>query len=123
MELNITEKLPKSTEVAFSWDTTGSMSPCIDNVRKHIEKTCEELFQDIPNLKIGMISHGDYCDGENCYHVLKLTNKKEDIFDFIRNTPNTSGGDQPECYELALNLTKSIGWTGKGVLVMIGDDS
>lgn len=42
-----------ATEVAFCVDLTGSMSPCIAAVRKNIEKTCEELFQDIPDLKIG----------------------------------------------------------------------
>jgi hypothetical protein len=102
------------------------MNPCIANVRKHIEKTCEELFKDIPELKIGFISHGDYCDGDKCYSVQMLTNDQAKVFDFVRNAPATGGGDAPECYELALNLAKGLGWTvtkkNRGVLVMIGDD-
>jgi hypothetical protein len=124
-EVNITASIPKSTEIAFCFDTTGSMSPCIANVRNHIEKTCEELFKDIQGLKIGMISHGDYCDGDNCYNVMPLTDDEKKVYKFIRNTPNTGGGDAPECYELALNLAKTLGWTtdkkNRGVLVMIGD--
>jgi hypothetical protein len=124
-EVNITASIPKATEIAFCFDTTGSMQPCIANVRKHIEKTCEELFKDIPGLKIGFISHGDYCDNDNCYHVQMFTNDEKKVYQFIRNTPNTGGGDAPECYELALNLAKTLGWTvdkkNRGVLVMIGD--
>lgn len=122
---DITGTIPKATEIAFVFDTTGSMRPCIDNVRKHIEKTCEELFKDIPNLKVGLISHGDYCDGPACYAIQPLTDDQPKIFSFIRNTPNTSGGDAPECYELALNLSKGLGWSdskGGKVVVMIGDE-
>lgn len=123
-EVDITGSIPKATEIGFCFDTTGSMKPCIDNVRKHIEKTCEELFKDIPDLKVGFISHGDYCDGDACYATQMLTDNQTKVFDFIRNTPNTSGGDIPECYELALNLVKTLGWSDKKggkVVVMIGD--
>ncbi|NIQ15358.1 MAG: hypothetical protein GTO02_13480, partial [Candidatus Dadabacteria bacterium] len=109
-EVNITNNIPKATEIAFCFDTTGSMSPCIANVRKHIEKTCEELFKEVDGLKVGFISHGDYCDGDNCYNILELTSDQNKIYDFIRNTPDTFGGDQPECYELALNIAKKLGW-------------
>lgn len=123
-EHDITNVIGKATEVVFVVDTTGSMSPCIKNVKKHIEKTCEELFQDIPELKIGFIFHGDYCDGPNCYTILPLTTKKEDVFRFIKTVPNTGGGDTAECYELVLNLAKTIGWSkevGGKIVVMIGD--
>ncbi len=123
-EIDITKSIPKATEIAFCFDTTGSMQPCIANVRKHIEKTCEELFKDIEGLKVGFISHGDYCDGANTYNLQELTTDETKVYNFVRNTPNTSGGDMPECYELALNIAKKLGWSkdksGK-VLVMIGD--
>ncbi len=122
--VNITENLTNASEVVFIMDTTGSMNPCIANVRNHIEKTCEELFKDIPNLKIGLIAHGDYCDGDNCYKLLPLTDDKEKIFEFVRTAPNTGGGDAEECYELALNLARGMGWSKDGsgkMVVMIGD--
>lgn len=118
--------LSGATEVAFCFDTTGSIQPAIANVRKKIEQTCEELFTEIPDLKIGMIAHGDYCDGDECMTMLRLTDDKSKIFKFIREAPNTGGGDCPECYEFALRTARDLGWskTEKAgrALVMIGDD-
>jgi len=122
----VADRVGNATEVAFCFDTTGSMRPAIADVRKHLEETCEAMLQDIPGLKIGLIAHGDYCDGENKIVSLSLTDNRAAIFDFIRNAPNTSGGDAPECYELALHVARNLGWTDGAktgrVLVMIGDD-
>jgi hypothetical protein len=123
-DIDIAGSISKATEIAFCFDTTGSMNPCIANVRKHIEKTCEDLFKDIPGLKVGFIAHGDYCDGPRCYTLLELTDDQSKVFSFIRSAPSTGGGDEPECYELALNLAKGLKWSdakGGKVLVMIGD--
>ena len=121
----VADRVGNATEILFSYDTTGSMSGCIADVRKHLEETCEQMFQDIPGLKIGLIAHGDWCDGDNKIHSLPLTNDKAAIFNFIRNAPNTSGGDAPECYELALHVARGLGWSDQGgtgrVMVLIGD--
>lgn len=122
--LKIIENINKATEVAFIFDTTGSMASAIGDVRKNMEQCVEEMFELVPNLKIGFISHGDYCDDNNCYALLPLTDDKTKVYNFIRNSPNTSGGDAPECYELALNLAKSLGWSDKKggkTVVMFGD--
>lgn len=113
-----------SSEVVFSFDTTGSMSPCIAQVRANVDKLCAELFKEIPDLKIGLISHGDYCDGLRCIDILPLTNDPFKVKKFVVETPNTGGGDAPECYELVLNKVREMGWgkeTNK-LFVMIGDN-
>jgi hypothetical protein len=117
------DRISDATEVSFSFDTTGSMSPCIANVRQQLEKTLEGMFSNIPGLRVGLIAHGDYCDGVNCISVLKLTDDRTKIFEFVRNAPNTSGGDAPECYELALHEARDLGWTPgvAAALVLIGD--
>ena len=125
MKARLDQSIDVGTDVLFSMDTTGSMQPCIANVRKHLEETCEAMLKDIEGLKIGLIAHGDWCDDDNKIVSLPLCNDKAAIFDFIRNAPNTSGGDVPECYELALHVARSLGWsatsrTGR-VLVLIGD--
>lgn len=113
-------------EVVFSFDTTGSMYPCISQLRRKMESVTKELFDEIPNLKIGLIAHGDYCDEHSSYVIkeLGLTNKITNIIDFIRNCGNTYGGDAPECYELVLHNVRNFKWSAKKnkVLVLIGDD-
>jgi hypothetical protein len=54
MELNL----------VISFDDTGSMSSVRREVRRKIATLVEELFNIYENLKIGIIIHNDYCDGD-----------------------------------------------------------
>lgn len=112
-----------TANVVFSFDCTGSMAPVIQQVRQKLRDLVEMMSADIPNFKIGLIAHGDYCDGANAIHVLDLTNDLEKIMTFISSTPNVGGGDAPECYELALHRASLMSWPKEGgSLVLIGDD-
>jgi hypothetical protein len=115
--------LGKTPYVCFSMDTTGSMRPCIRDVLQKIRDLVEQLSQDIPGVKIGLIAHGDYGDGPNAIRSLDLTDNMTQIMEFLQNAPMTSGGDLPECYELALNRASTMSWPAEGgALVLIGDD-
>jgi hypothetical protein len=113
-------------EVVFSFDTTGSMYPCLTQVRRKIKETVERLMKDIPKMRIGIIAHGDYCDKGSTYVTkhLDLTHDTSLITRFVEKVEATGGGDLPECYELVLREAQSLSWeTGtKRCLVMIGDD-
>lgn len=111
-------------EIVFSFDCTGSMSPCIADVRSQLREMIVRMSKDIPNLRIGIIAHGDYCDGPNCIHTLDLTSDHDKVIEFVNSTPNTGGGDADECYELVLHEARKLSWSGKGgIFVMIGDAS
>lgn len=117
------KNLGKPTALVVSFDCTGSMSPCIGQVRQKLRDLVEMMRQDIPDLRIGLIAHGDYCDGPNMIHVLDLTTDLEGIMRFIDEVPNAGGGDAPECYELALNRARHMSWPAEGgSLILIGDD-
>lgn len=60
-------------DVVISFDDTGSMSPCIAQVRRVVLDLVDTLFQDIPLLKIGIMVHGDYCDSGNPVSELPCT--------------------------------------------------
>lgn len=113
-------------EVVFSWDTTGSMYGCLSQVQDEVESIAKRLFRDIPDLKIGCIAHGDYCDAGSTYVVktLDLTSDISQVVKFVRGAGRTGGGDAPECYELVLHEVRGFSWTaGKNkALVMMGDD-
>jgi hypothetical protein len=113
-------------EIVFSFDTTGSMYPCLTQVRRKIKNTVTRLIDEIPLIRIGIIAHGDYCDAGSTY-VTKIFNISGDvdaICDFVQNVEPTGGGDAPECYELVLHESQSLSWSKSATksLVLIGDD-
>lgn len=116
--------MSESIDIVFSFDTTGSMSACISQVRRNVASTVERLFRDIPGLRVGVIAHGDYCDGPRAITVMDLSADKRQIVEFINKVPSTHGGDAPECYELALNVARTLSWSaGKNkAVVLIGDE-
>ena len=111
-------------DVLISFDTTGSMYPCLTQVRREVDKLVRRLFADLPNIRIGIIGHGDYCDGPRAITKLELTDDQKKICDFVRSVPATGGGDAPECYELVLHEARGFDWKSgtKKVVVLIGDD-
>ena len=116
-----------SIDVCITFDTTGSMYPCLTQVRRTVGDTIERLFNDIPDLRIAIIAHGDYCDHGRSYvtSIMDFSTNINMIDDFVMGVGMTFGGDTPECYELVLNEARTkLNW-GSGrqkVIVMIGDD-
>ncbi|WP_315788255.1 VWA domain-containing protein [Fischerella sp. JS2] len=113
-------------EVVFSFDTTGSMYPCLTQVRRKIKETVTRLMGEIPQMKIGIIAHGDYCDQGSTYVIKKfdISSDIDAICEFVQNVEPTGGGDAPECYELVLHEAQFLSWsdTASKSLVLIGDD-
>lgn len=115
--------MKNTIDLVFSFDTTGSMYPCLTQVRRYIVDAVHFLFSRIPNLRIGIIAHGDYCDHEDCIQTLDLTTDERAIVNFVRGVPATGGGDADECYELVLHDARGLSWTAgkQKALVLIGD--
>jgi len=115
-----------AVEIVFSFDTTGSMSSVLGRVRGKLSETVKRLLKDIPNIRIGIIAHGDYCDSQYSYAISKveLTADVQKLVEFVNSVQSTGGGDSPECYELALREAKSFNWSpvASKALVVIGDD-
>lgn len=115
------------SEVVFSFDTTGSMYPCLTQVRKKIQEATQRLFKEVPGIRIGIVAHGDYCDRNTSYVTkhLDLTNDMSKIVNFVETVGQTGGGDCPECYELVLREAQThFSWSpdANHSLVLIGDD-
>lgn len=112
-------------EIVFSFDTTGSMYSCLDEVRGRVSDMVQRLQADIPGIKIGIFAHGDYCD--KATYVTKYIDLTDDVtklVDFVQNVQRTGGGDSDECYELVLHEVRTkLSWTPgtQRALVMIGD--
>jgi hypothetical protein len=114
---------PYNCDVVFSFDTTGSMRDVISSVRNNLVETVDRLFEEVEGIRIGIISHGDYCDTPTFLWKMNLSNDKEAIKKFIKKSNNTGGGDSEECYEYVLHLAQSMNWKSDvKVLVLIGDE-
>lgn len=119
----------KLIEIMVSFDTTGSMYTLLSLVRRVVTQLVGNLFKEIPNLRMGVIVHGDYCDrpphGPYVTKMLNLTANQGSICKFVREAKGTDGGDLPECYELVLHEARTkVSWTAGAtkVLIIIGDN-
>lgn len=111
-------------DIVLTMDSTGSMRNVVTEVRKKIKETCAYLFTKIPDLRIGLIVHGDYVDHRLCIQRLNLTSDINAIKRFIDSSEDTSGGDADECYEYVLNQAKTFSWRdGQKALVVVGDNN
>jgi hypothetical protein len=111
-------------EIVISFDTTGSMYPCLTQVRRNVDELIKRLFREVPGIRIGIVAHGDYCDGRRVITTHELSTNQRALCDFVRTVEATGGGDLPECYELVLHTLRSFNWTAglSRSLVLIGDD-
>ena len=66
-------------DMMVSFDTTGSMYPCLTQVRRNVSELVTRLFKEVPGIRIGVIAHGDYCDGPKVITQLDFTDSQEEI--------------------------------------------
>jgi hypothetical protein len=114
----------EARDLIISFDTTGSMYPCLTQVRREVDRMIGRLFTEVPDIRIGVIAHGDYCDGDRVISRHDLSTNQRTLSEFVRTVPATSGGDAPEAYELVLHRARTFNWAeGRSkALVMIGDE-
>ena len=95
-------------DMVIAFDTTGSMASYIGAVRKEVSELVPRLFKSNPNLRIGVVAFGDYCDMIDAhtfgkaYQCLMPTDNENDVIKFVMESKDTSGGDGDEFYELVL---------------------
>lgn len=104
-------------DMVIAFDTTGSMSSYIGDVKKHVTELVPKLLDANPDMRIGVVAFGDYCDMPKkgvfgkAYQVLPLTDNRDKIINFVRNAKNTGGGDSDEFYELVIKkITEETDW-------------
>lgn len=104
-------------DMVIAFDTTGSMYNYIEAVKKHVKELIPKLFKQNPDLRIGVVAFGDYCDMLNkdkfgkAYQVCELTDNENRLIEFITKAQNTCGGDGDEFYELVIKkIVEETNW-------------
>ena len=70
-------------------------------VRDNLRDMVRRLLKDIPNIRIGIMAHGDYCDYSTYVtRYQDLTSDVERLLKFVKTVPSTGGGDAPEVVNL-----------------------
>ncbi|KAK3606146.1 hypothetical protein CHS0354_010777 [Potamilus streckersoni] len=113
-------------EIVFSFDTTGSMYSCLEEVRSSLGEIVNHLRNNIPGIRIALFAHGDYCDKASTYvtKYIDFSNNASTLCDFVKTVGATGGGDAPECYELVMReVQEKLSWSpnSQKALVIIGD--
>lgn len=108
-----------SVDILISFDTTGSMASVIHEVRLRVQEFVNKIIDHIPDSRVGIIAHGDWCD-KNPIDKIDFTSSKQELISFIRNNKNTGGGDDDEFYEYVLNIAqKDFSWRSGAVKIML----
>ncbi len=95
-------------DMVIAFDTTGSMAAYIGAVRQEVADLIPKLFKDNPDLRLGIVAFGDYCDMPNAqefgnaYQCIMPTDNENELIRFIKESRDTSGGDGDEFYELVI---------------------
>ena len=104
-------------DMVIAFDTTGSMASYINAVKKHVKELIPKLFKQNPDLRIGIVAFGDYCDMPSkdrfgkAYQVCELTDNENRLIEFITNAQDTGGGDADEFYELVIKkIVEETNW-------------
>lgn len=132
MDEKVTPKGIGCLDMVIAFDTTGSMSAYIDDVRQQVKEMIPRLFKENEDLQLGIVAFGDYCDMENiskygdAYQCMPLTNNENDLISFVTHARNTSGGDGDEFYELVLQkIIDEMPWrkeASKAILLIADAD-
>lgn len=106
-------------------DLTGSMSAYYTLLKAKFTQICQDLFQLIRNLRIGIIFYLDHGSGDPYVTTICQPTVNVDVLlDFICRTPTGNGGDADEAVEDALNdLAANIQWkeSNNRSVVLFGD--
>ena len=104
-------------DMVIAFDTTGSMAKYIGAVKEHVKELIPKLFKQNPDLRIGIVAFGDYCDMPSkynfgkAYQVCELTDDENKLIKFITSAQNTGGGDSDEFYELVIKkIVEETNW-------------
>jgi molecular chaperone DnaK len=112
-------------DALFLFDTTGSMYPYLEEVRRHLADLVREIHAEVPTARTAIMAFGDHCDEGKTYLVkgCDFTSDADRLVEFIRAVEKTDGGDTPEAIEDALFEANRLAWgqEREKALVLIGD--
>ena len=113
-------------DIVICFDSTGSMSGEIDEVKKHITKIGTTLFKLVPKARISLVTYRDQDDQDSSYvtRILPLTGNLQDMQTFLGKVEAGGGGDHPEAVDEGLSWSikqNQFRSSARKVILIFGD--
>ena len=114
-----------SLDLAFIMDATGSMGEYLEFAKKQIISVIDSITKDSSAMvKLGFVGYKDYLEGEHKYIIFpKLTNKIEEVKNFIKSAKVEGGGDECEDMVGGLNSALNYDWESSSRFAMLIADA
>ncbi len=124
--------LVKTVDVLISFDMTGSMRPCVHQVRVEIHRFIANIVSDLGDVRVAIITHGDYDSSRYLTRHMDFTDDIERMRTYIMEVEDSGTNifNDGEAYEEVLHLATTLDWRVNSdgelpltrILIMIGDD-
>jgi len=110
-------------DIVICFDSTGSMSGEINQVKQQIERIGQSLMTLVPKARISICTFRDQGD-EYVVKGLPLSNSIQDVSSYLGRIEAGGGGDHPEAVEEGLNWSSGQNHFRPGsrkVILLFGD--
>src|SRR3990172_5317627 len=97
-------------DIAISFDATGSMGPCLHQVRVGVKRFLENIVGAVPDVRIALITHGDYDSSRYLTRYMDFTSDVDGMRDYIQKIDDAGGNsyDDGEAYEEMVHLGTTL---------------
>jgi hypothetical protein len=110
----------KRLDAIFAFDTTGSMTPWVENVQEKMDYLARGLLE-LLDMEIGFVGVGDHGDGRNMLQIKPPTADLEALKRNVGDLRPTDGGDTPEAFECLFKVLNSLDYPTPTVLIIVTD--
>ncbi len=110
----------KRLNVIFAFDTTGSMTPWVENVQEKMDYLAAGLIK-LMDTEIALIGVGDHGDGRNMLQIKLFSDELDQLKQNIRELAPTDGQDTPEAFECLFKVLNNMDYEVPTVLVLVTD--
>ncbi|MBI3267536.1 MAG: VWA domain-containing protein [Planctomycetes bacterium] len=104
----------------FAFDTTGSMTPYVENVQQKMEYLAAGLLK-LLDMEISLLGVGDHGDGKNMLQIKLFSSDLAVLKQNIHSLLPTDGRDTPEAFECLFKVLNSMEYDVPTVLVVVTD--
>jgi hypothetical protein len=110
----------KRMNAVIAFDTTGSMTPWVENVQQKMEYLAAGLLK-LMDMEISFIGVGDHGDGRNMLQIKTASSDIEKLKKNVQELLPTDGKDTPEAFECLFRVLNAGDYDVPTVLILITD--